>query len=204
MPCLIWFSVARMSSSPACFHVRGLLSELECDHIVASADTTGMVQATTNGGDGRHNCGVAWLPVERSGRSVPCQTAASIAWWCEQIFLTPEAQPCVRHRRNIANTPQDDFAVHEPRPLAQNAARLQATEHENDSSKRGGAQHAIEHKFRYDAKFTQVGQHEDQGDIQLRDPVHVAQHSCLHRLLQQPPAQTQVNDGAQQRRLSRP
>tara|TARA_B110001452_G_scaffold166103_1_gene138628 strand:- start:642 stop:1589 length:948 start_codon:yes stop_codon:yes gene_type:complete len=86
------FAVARMSSSPACFHVRGLLSEAECDHIVASADTTGMVQATTNGGDGRHNCGVAWLPVERSGRSVPCQTAASIAWWCEQIFLTPEVQ----------------------------------------------------------------------------------------------------------------
>ena len=89
----IEFEVDRMSSRPACFHVGGLLSEAECDHIVAAADAVGMVQASTKGADIRHNCGVAWLPVEHSPRgAAPCFTAASIAAACAQIFLTPEAQ----------------------------------------------------------------------------------------------------------------
>ena len=80
----IAFEVVRLSSRPACFHVGGMLSEAECDAIVAAADAKGMERATTAGGSARQNCGVAWLPVESD-----C-TAAAVSAAVETLFLRPE------------------------------------------------------------------------------------------------------------------
>lgn len=78
------FEVVRLASRPACFHIGGLLSEAECDSLIASADAVKMKQAITAGGDERKNCGVAWLPVESN------EVAISISAACEQLFLRPE------------------------------------------------------------------------------------------------------------------
>lgn len=76
--------VVRLASRPACFHVGGLLSDAECDAIVASAHALGMEPATTAGGDNRCGCGVAWVPVASN------EVASSVSAACEQLFLQPE------------------------------------------------------------------------------------------------------------------
>ena len=78
--------ILRLASRPECFAINGLLSERECDDIIATADAQGMEAARSAGGDARHNCGVAWLPIDSY------DTGASIAAACEQLLLRPEAQ----------------------------------------------------------------------------------------------------------------
>ena len=80
------FEIVRLSSRPACFHIGGLLSAAECDHLMAAAAKKGTVQATTAGGDLRQGCAVAWLPTASD------ETVGSIAAACEQLLLSPEAQ----------------------------------------------------------------------------------------------------------------
>lgn len=78
------FEVLRRSSKPACFHIGGLLSQAECDHLIATADAIGMEQAMMVSGDARRSCGVAWLPVDSD------TVAASVCGALEQLFLQPE------------------------------------------------------------------------------------------------------------------
>ena len=80
------FEIVRIASRPECFAIGGLLSEKECDDIIATADAQGLEAAMTAGGDARRNCGVAWLPIDSY------DTGASIAAACQQLLLTPEAQ----------------------------------------------------------------------------------------------------------------
>ena len=78
------FEVVRLASRPACFHVGGLLSEAECDRLIADAERKVMQQATTAGGHERSGCGVAWLPVDSH------EVASAVSVACEQLFLRPE------------------------------------------------------------------------------------------------------------------
>ena len=59
----IAFGVQRLAARPSCFHLRGILSSAECDHIVAEADKLEMKEAITAGGTTRSGCSVAWLKV---------------------------------------------------------------------------------------------------------------------------------------------
>jgi len=79
------FEVVRRAARPACFHVGGLMSEAECDHIIAAADAAGMTQAKTAGGDARSGCGAAWLSTKSD------EVASTITATCEQLFLQPAA-----------------------------------------------------------------------------------------------------------------
>ncbi len=82
------FKVIRRASRPACFQIGGLVSQAECDHLIAAADAIGMEKALTAGGertdDGRRSCRVAWLPVGSDA------VAASLCGALEQLFLQPE------------------------------------------------------------------------------------------------------------------
>lgn len=76
------FEIVRLASRPAIFHVGGLLSEAECDHIIAAADTKGFVD---NAGNMRAKCSSTVLPVEGD------DVLATIDAGCQQLFLKPDA-----------------------------------------------------------------------------------------------------------------
>jgi prolyl 4-hydroxylase len=56
------FEIMRIAARPACFQLSGLLSEAECDHLMRTAEATGMTATEGNRMDQRHGCDVAWLP----------------------------------------------------------------------------------------------------------------------------------------------
>jgi hypothetical protein len=82
----ISFGVRRLSNSPDCFHLRGLLSEAECDLVSAAVEDKNMAPAMTAGGDARTGCGVAWLSVDTH------PVARELAGVFGELLLSPEAR----------------------------------------------------------------------------------------------------------------
>ena len=78
------FGVRRVAARPSVFHLRGLLSDAECDDVIAAADSN-MKQATTAGGDLRSGCSVSWLPVDEN------PVAGALAGVVGDLLLSPEA-----------------------------------------------------------------------------------------------------------------
>lgn len=75
------FEVQRMALRPTSFYLRGLLSEAECDHLIAAADRR---QQALPAGDSRSGCTVAWLDAQQD--PVVSELAAVVG----ALLLTPE------------------------------------------------------------------------------------------------------------------
>ena len=80
--------VRRLAASPALFHLHGLLSNDECDELIATAARTGMEEAETTAGvksAARPGCKVGWLPTSE-------EQVASISSACAELLLKPDVQ----------------------------------------------------------------------------------------------------------------
>lgn len=82
----IAFGVRRIADRPAAFHLRGLLSEQECDAVMQAAEKKSMAPAMTASGDARTGCGVAWLPVDTN------PVAAELAAVFGELLLSEDAR----------------------------------------------------------------------------------------------------------------
>ena len=82
----IAFGVQRLAARPALFHLRGLLSEGECNHLIRAADKQSMKPAITAGGTTRSGCSVAWLPIEED------PVCSDLTGVISELLLTPEVR----------------------------------------------------------------------------------------------------------------
>ena len=80
------FGVQKLATTPACFHLRGILSPAECDHLIKKADAQSMQKAVTAGGATRSGCEVAWLKVEQD--PVASELSAVVA----ELLLTEQVR----------------------------------------------------------------------------------------------------------------
>ena len=80
----ILFQVQRLALRPACFYLRGILSDAECDYLIAAGDRERTQQAMSAGGLERSGCCVAWLDVQQD------PVASELATVVRELLLTPE------------------------------------------------------------------------------------------------------------------
>ena len=82
----IAFGVQRLAARPALFHLRGFLSDAECDHLIAAADALSMQPAKTAGGATRSGCDVAWVDAESD------QVCSELTGVVAELLLRPEVR----------------------------------------------------------------------------------------------------------------
>ena len=82
----VTFGVKRLALRPACFYLRGVLSEAECDHLIAAGDRQETQQAMSAGGTMRSGCSVAWLDIQHD------PVALALAAVVSGLLLTPEVR----------------------------------------------------------------------------------------------------------------
>ena len=82
--CEVTFGVRKLAERPAAFYLRGLLTDDECDNVIADAQSQTMTQAVTAGGQTRSGCKIAWLPINSN------RVAQQLAAVCGELLLTPD------------------------------------------------------------------------------------------------------------------